>query len=100
MLDPTLGSLKAIHTLVINKALHAWYGLRTSGARFHDKLADTLRDMDFMPCRADPDLWLHGQSDHYEYVCVYVDDLMVMMKDPWSFFDEHESTYKYSTSTS
>ena len=61
---------------MINKAL---YGLRTSGARFHDKLADTLSDMDFMPCRADPDLWLHGQLDHYEYVCVYVDDVMAMM---------------------
>ena len=65
---PDFGELEG-HTLVINKAL---YGLRTSGARLHDKLADTLRDMDFMPCRADPDLWLRGQPDHYEYVCLCV----------------------------
>lgn len=70
--------------MIINKAL---YGLRTSGARFHEKLSDTLTDMGFKPCRADPDLWLHEQADHYEYICVYVDDLMVMMKEPQLFFD-------------
>ena len=87
---PDFGELEG-HTLVINKAL---YGLRTSGARFHDKLADTLRDMKFKSCRADPDLWLREQSDHYEYICVYVDDLMVMMKEPQVFFDELEHGYK------
>jgi hypothetical protein len=80
---PDFGELEG-HTLLINKAL---YGLRTSGARFHDKLADSLRDMGFKPCRADPDLWLREQPDHYEYICVYVDDLMVMMKEPQTFFD-------------
>ena len=40
------------HVLVIVKAL---YGLRTSGARFHEKLSDTLRAMGFVPSLADPD---------------------------------------------
>ena len=44
------------HTLIIEKAL---YGLRSSGARFHEKFADTLRDMGYTPCKADPeDVWL------------------------------------------
>ena len=48
------------HILIIKKAL---YGLRTSGARFHEKLADTLRDMGFKPTLADPDLWLRDAGD-------------------------------------
>jgi hypothetical protein len=80
------------HTMVIVKAL---YGLRTSGARFHERLADTLRDMGFTPSYADPDLWLRDAGDVYEYVCVYVDDLMAIMKNPQAFFDTLTNKYKY-----
>jgi len=71
------------NVMVIVKAL---YGLRTSGARFHEKFADTLLAMGFLPCKADPDVWMKDCGTHYEYVCVYVDDLAVMMKDPSAFF--------------
>ena len=80
------------HLLVIVKAL---YGLRTSGARFHERFMDTLRDLGFTPSLNDPDLWLRPQQDHYEYICVYVDDLMVIMKDPSSFFTTLEQQYHY-----
>ena len=58
----------------------ALYGLRTSGARFHEALATTLRKEGFQPCLADSDLWLRAAGDHYEYICIYVDDLNVIMK--------------------
>jgi hypothetical protein len=32
---------------------------------------------------------------HYEYVCVYVDDLMVMAKDPKTFLDKLINVHKY-----
>ena len=41
------------HLLIINKAL---YGLRSSGLRWHEKLADTLRDIGFLPSQADEDI--------------------------------------------
>jgi uncharacterized small protein (DUF1192 family) len=80
------------HTLIIVKAL---YGLRTSGARFHEKLADTLRDMGFIPSQADPDLWIRDAGDCYEFVCVYVDDLMAILKNAREFFDTLATKYKY-----
>ena len=83
---------RAGHTLIIEKAL---YGLRSSGARFHDRLSDTLRDMGYVPCKADPDVWLKDCGTHYEYVCVYVDDLMVMSKDPDEFFRILTEIHKY-----
>ena len=39
--------------LVIVRAL---YGLKTSGARWHDRFADTLREEGFAPCKADTDV--------------------------------------------
>jgi len=75
---PEFGDL-AGHTLIIIKAL---YGLRTSGARFHERLVDTLRDLGFKPSYADPDLWMRDNGSTWDYVCVYVDDLLVAMKDP------------------
>jgi Reverse transcriptase (RNA-dependent DNA polymerase) len=36
------------HILIISKAL---YGLRSSGARWHDRIADCIRELRFFPCR-------------------------------------------------
>ena len=88
---PEFGPLEG-HLMIISKAL---YGLRSSGARFHDKLHDTLTDMGFRPSYADPDLWIRDAGDCYEYVCVYVDDLMAILKNPQEFFDLLTTKYKY-----
>ena len=81
------------HTLLINKAL---YGLRSSGARFHEKFADTLRSLGFFPSLADPDDWIRDAGDCYEYVCTYVDDLLVAMKNPAGFMKTlQEAPYIY-----
>ena len=80
---PEFGPL-AGHTLKIYKAL---YGLRSSGARFHEKFADTLRDLGFKPTFADPDVWIKDAGDVYEFVTTWVDDLLVAMKNPKTFMD-------------
>ena len=91
MAGPEFGPLEG-NLLTIDRAL---YGLRTSGAQWHDRLADTLRDMGFFPCKADPDVWLRDCGTHYEYVCVYVDDIMMFGKDPQAFFDDLTHIYHY-----
>jgi hypothetical protein len=78
---PEFGEL-AGHTLIIVKAL---YGLRSSGLRWHEKFADCLRDEGYSPCRAEPDIWMKEVDGHYEYIAVYVDDLLFAMKDPETF---------------
>ena len=80
---PEFGPLEG-HLLVIVRAL---YGLRTSGARWHDRLSDVLQTLGFYPCKADPDVWLKECDSYYEYVLVYVDDLMLIGKNPQVFFD-------------
>jgi Reverse transcriptase (RNA-dependent DNA polymerase) len=69
---------------VISKAS---YGLRSSGARWHDRFADCIRELGFFACKAEPDIWMRKNSTIYEYIAVYVDDLAIAMKNPKEFTD-------------
>ena len=73
---PEFGPLQG-HTMKIIKAL---YGLCSSGLSFG-----------FIHSFADPDVWMCDAGDCYEYIVVYVDDLIVAMKDPKEFFDQLQS---------
>ena len=84
---PEFGELQG-HLFIIVKAL---YGLKSSGARWHDRLFDALTLMGFKPSRADPDIWMRDKGDHYEYIAVYVDDLLIASKDPQSIITALES---------
>ena len=39
--------------------------------------------MEFVPCRAEPDIWMRDCGDHYhyEYIAVYTDDLTIASRD-------------------
>ena len=78
--------------LVIRKAL---YGLRSSGLCFRLKFAETLRDMGFVPSKADGDVWMRRSGDLYEYVATYVDDLCLVLRDCKAFCDELKEKYNY-----
>eukprot|EP00934_Nitzschia_sp_Nitz4_P004162 Nitzschia sp. Nitz4//scaffold172_size47551//46105//46779//NITZ4_007149-RA/size47551-exonerate_protein2genome-gene-0.13-mRNA-1//-1//CDS//3329538774//4152//frame0 len=77
---PEFGSLQD-HVLVIVKAL---YSLKSSGFRWHERLADVLGDsMGFFLSHGDPDVWMREREGHYEYIAVYVDDLfLIASKQP------------------
>jgi len=80
---PEFGELQG-HILIFQKAL---YGLKTSGKRWHERLADVLTEIGFKPCKAEPDIWLRKRGDKYEYVGVYVDDLAIVSKYPKEITD-------------
>jgi hypothetical protein len=78
------------HYLIIVKAL---YGLRTSGLRWHECFADCLCNEGFLPCKAEPDIWMRLNGNLYEYVATYVNDLCLGMLDPKSFTDTLQKKY-------
>ena len=80
------------HTLVISKAL---YGLRSSGLRWHERFADTLRDMGYSQSRGDPDVWMKKVKGVWEYIAVYVDDLAIASHDPKQVCGTLTGKYKY-----
>jgi Reverse transcriptase (RNA-dependent DNA polymerase) len=71
------------HLLTILRAL---YGLCTSGVRWHDRFRDVMHLLGFIPCKTDPYVWMHDCITHYEYVLVYVDDIMFIGKEPQQLF--------------
>ena len=73
----------------------ALYGLRTSGLRWHEKLAAHLRAMGFSPCKAEPDIWMREKDGLWEYIGVYVDDLAIASKDPQAIIDVLEQEYRF-----
>ena len=81
---PEFGPELEGHTCIIRKAL---YGLKSSGKCWHDRLHDVLTDMGFFPSRAEEDIWMRDAGDHYEYIAVYVDDLLIASKDPQSIIN-------------
>jgi hypothetical protein len=60
--------------LIIDKSL---YGLKTSAARFHEHLSESLLRLSFKKTKHDPDLWMVDKSSHYEYLATYVDDILI-----------------------
>ena len=62
--------------------VQALYGLKSSGTAWRQTLAESLSDMGFNQSRGDPDMHFRmansSGNDHYEYILVYVDDLLVL----------------------
>ena len=78
------------HLLLIHKAL---YGLRTSGARFWELLSDYLREHGWFQSRADPDVWMKDEGDHYSYICRYVDDLIIAAKNAMEIIEQMKTRF-------
>ena len=51
--------------------------------------------MGFSPSRCEPDIWMKDMGDHYDYIAVYVDDLMIASKEPEKIIHQLEVTHKF-----
>jgi len=78
--------------IILKKAL---YGLRSSAERFHAHFANTLRSMQFKPCRHDQDVWLRRRDcdGGYDYICTHVDDFKIVARDPQQYMTKIQAVY-------
>ena len=81
--------------------VRALYGLKSASAAFRSFMAKRLDELDFKSSIADPDVWLRPATkadgeEYYEYVMVYVDDLLAMSSDARSVLESIKTdTIKY-----
>jgi hypothetical protein len=92
---PEFGADKEGTPVIIVRAL---YGLKSSGARWRDHLAATLREAGYQSCYADPDVWMKPNTKpdgfkYWEYVLCYVDDVLVVSHEPQKVMDHLNSRY-------
>jgi Reverse transcriptase (RNA-dependent DNA polymerase) len=88
---PKFGSLEG-HTLLVDKAL---YGLRSSGLRWHERLANVLRSIGFTQCKAEADIWMCKNDGLYEYIAVYVGDLLIAARNPNEIVNVLKENHKF-----
>jgi hypothetical protein len=71
------------HVALIWRAL---YGGKVAGQNFWHHLCDCMGQLGFTSFRVDPDVWLwltkrSTGEEYYEYVLLYVDDVLVISKN-------------------
>jgi hypothetical protein len=84
-------------TFLVVKAL---YGLKSASFSFRSYMAEKLASMGFTSTMADPDVWLRAatKSDgesYYEYILMYVDDILAISCDARSILEEVQRTFKF-----
>ena len=65
---------------------HALYGGKAAGHDFQNHLRSCMHFLNFEPCPADPDVWMHPAIKNdgltcYEYVLLYTDDALVISEN-------------------
>jgi hypothetical protein len=58
------------------------YGGEMAGYNQHLGFADVLRAMGFIPSQAKVDIWIRENNNLYEYIAVYVDELLIAVRNP------------------
>ena len=81
------------------KAVHALYGLKTSGASWRATLVATLTKMGFSSSKANADVWMRPAMkpngfEYYEYLLVYVDDVLAISHDLKPLIEEIGKRYE------
>jgi len=84
---PEFGQYEGCNLIIVR----ALYGLKSAGASWHAHLSDTLHGLGFVPSYADNDIWMrtaenNDSQPYYEYVVVYVDDLLLVSHGHESIF--------------
>ena len=51
--------------------------------------------MGFTPSKAEADIWMRENNDLYEYIAVYVDDLLVTARDPNHILQTLQEQHKF-----
>ena len=93
---PEFGSDAGQPFLVIS----ALYGLKSSGAAFRSFLALKLDEIGFKSTLADPDVWIRPAvkpdgEEYYQYMLVYVDDLLCVAHDASTPLREIMADFKF-----
>ena len=68
------------------QVMRALYGLRSSSRAFGDYIKSVLRKTGFIPTKADPEILMRDAGDCYEYLALYVDDVLGALKTPQGIY--------------
>ena len=81
--------------------VRALYGLKSASAAFRAFMARKLDEIRFQSSPADPNIWLRPAMkfngvEYYEWVLMYVDDILAISMDPTSILKSMEGDMQYT----
>ena len=89
---PEFGPKLQGKVLVMNKSI---YRLCLASESFHNHCAWVLYKIGFKPSHVDQDLWMKDCKTHYKYVATWVDNILVMSKEPIKVIHEFKEAGEY-----
>jgi hypothetical protein len=97
---PEFGSRQGM----VVKIVRALYGLKSSGASWRAMFNSTITKMGFDPIIADPDAYRRATAKpdgfrYYEYILVYVDDVLIISHSPQEHLQRIQATYELNPSS-
>jgi hypothetical protein len=92
---PEFGSRQGM----VVRIVRALYGLKSSGASWRAMFNASILEMGFEPIIADPDANRRASSKpdgfkYYEYILVYVDDVLTISHTPQTHLEQIKATYE------
>jgi Reverse transcriptase (RNA-dependent DNA polymerase) len=89
---------------MVVKVVRALYGLKSSGALWRAMFNSSLIDMGFQSTIADPDVYRRANAKpcgfkYYEYLLVYVDDVLIVSHSPKLNLEKIKESYELNPSS-
>jgi hypothetical protein len=86
------------------KIVRALYGLKSSGASWRAMFNASILEMGFVPTIADPDVYRRPSAkpdgfEYYEYILVYVDDVLIISHSPNTHLERIQANYELNPSS-
>jgi hypothetical protein len=86
------------------KIVRALYGLKSSGAAWRAMFNTSIIEMGFIPTVADPDVYRRPNAKedgfkYYEYILVYVDDVLIVSHSPNTHLERIQANYELNPSS-
>ena len=86
------------------KIVRALYGGKSAGADYWRHVRAAMTEMNFVSCKADPDVWFRpgtrdDGTEYWEYALLYTDDILAIMEEPEHFI-RHELGIRFTVKES
>lgn len=86
------------------KIVRALYGLKSSGASWRSMLNSSILEIGFEATVADPDVYRKANAKgngfkYYEYILVYVDDILIISHSPTTHLERIQANYELNPSS-
>ena len=69
--------------------------LKVQALKWSQRIHDIMLQLGFKPCKANPYAWVREMKNKYEYIAIYVDDLLIASEKPQQIIKALNEKFKF-----